>query len=118
MLYRITLPKNERKELNIFSIEQAKILFKAVENTDIEIPILLASWVGLRRSEICGLKWDCIDFENNIITIKNALVKADKGYILKSPKTISLTRKIKLPEFIINKLKSMHYCIMDKVILL
>ena len=30
---------------------------------------------GLRRSELLGLKWDSIDFENNVLTIKHTVVK-------------------------------------------
>lgn len=105
---KITLPKKEYTEMNILTVEQTKILFKAVENRDIEIPVLLAAWFGLRQSEITGLKWDCIDFQNGVINIKNALVRGTDGYVLKNTKTFSSTRKIKIPEFIINKIKNIN----------
>lgn len=35
-------------------------------------------FLGLRRSELLGLKWDSIDFENNTITIKHTVVKVNK----------------------------------------
>lgn len=34
-------------------------------------PIFSALFLGLRRGEVCGLKWDRIDRENNLITINN-----------------------------------------------
>jgi integrase len=59
-------------------------------------------------SEICGLKWDCIDFENNIITVKQARVKGlNNQYILKETKTYSSSRKLKTNDFIINKIKNL-----------
>ena len=104
---KVTLPPKERKESNILTVEEAKILFKAVENTEIEIPILLSACLGLRQSEITGLKWDCIDDDECIITIKNALVRGTENYVLKkSTKTFTSTRKIKVPEFIMQKLKN------------
>jgi integrase len=104
---RVTLPPKQRKEMNILTVEQSKILFKAIENTDIEIPVLLAACFGLRQSEITGLKWDCIDSDNNVITIKNALVRGQSEYVLKSTKTYASTRKIIVPEFIMEKIKNL-----------
>lgn len=31
---------------------------------------MVAAFYGLRRGEVCGLKWDAIDFERGAITIK------------------------------------------------
>lgn len=35
-------------------------------------------WTGMRTSEICGLRWCDIDFENNIISVNHNLVYYDK----------------------------------------
>ncbi len=40
----------------------------------IQVKIMLIISYGLRRSEVLGLKWDAVDFENNTITIKAVLV--------------------------------------------
>jgi integrase len=37
------------------------------------IPILLGAFYGLRRSEVVGLKWSAIDFENNSLVIKHTV---------------------------------------------
>lgn len=36
----------------------------------------MAAFYGLRRSEIAGLKWDAIDFENKKISIQHTVVTA------------------------------------------
>ena len=41
----------------------------------IHLVILLAAFYGLRRSEVLGLKWSAIDFENKTITIKHTIVE-------------------------------------------
>ncbi|MCL2212586.1 MAG: site-specific integrase [Oscillospiraceae bacterium] len=37
--------------------------------------VVLAIYYGLRRSEVLGLKWSTIDFENDTITISHTVVK-------------------------------------------
>lgn len=37
--------------------------------TRLEIPIYLASWFGMRRGEIAGLKWENVDFEHRTLTV-------------------------------------------------
>ena len=49
-------------------------LLSVVEDTKIKIPVLLASYYGLRRSEIIGLKWSAIDFTNKSININHVVV--------------------------------------------
>lgn len=40
------------------------------------MPVLLASFYGLRRSEVLGLKWDAIDFEANTMEVKRIVTQA------------------------------------------
>lgn len=57
-----------------------------------EIVILITAFYGLRRSEVLGLKWSAIDFENNTITIMNKVVKVlstDNDNISTKTKTIA-----------------------------
>lgn len=48
-------------------------LFEGAKGSKIELPIILASFYGLRRSEVLGLKWDAFDFVNNTISIQHTL---------------------------------------------
>ena len=36
---------------------------------------MIALFMGLRQGEVLGLAWDCIDWENNVITIKQQLLR-------------------------------------------
>ena len=51
-------------------------LFEAIQGSPVEIPILLAVWLGMRRSEIMGLCWDSIDFEHSKILIQRTISAA------------------------------------------
>lgn len=95
---RTTLPQKERHEAAIPSLDEVKTILQASRETDMEIPILLAVWLGLRASEIRGLTWDCI--KDDQIHIKQAIVQGENGAVLKGTKTYSGNRWIKLPEYI------------------
>lgn len=57
--------------------------------------ILLAFYAGLRRGEICGLRWNDIDFYKHLLTVRTAIGVSDsdglKSYA-KSPKNKSSNR--------------------------
>lgn len=85
-------------------------LFEAIQGAFAEIPILLAVWLGMRRSEIMGLCWDCVDFEKQKISIQRAYVKArNKGYTLrKFTKNESSRRVLDCPGYILAKLEALQ----------
>lgn len=65
------LPSRARSvEHSFYSPAQLRILFRAVEGTVLELAVKLAAYLGLRRSEITGLRWKCVDLENKVILIQ------------------------------------------------
>lgn len=73
----MSLPKAKRFEGKALSEAQVANLLKALEEQaePIRSVITLALVYGLRRSEICGLRWKDIDFENNVIHIRNTVTE-------------------------------------------
>ena len=55
---RTTLPQKRRYEISIPSDSDITAIIAEAEGTKNELPILLAIWLGLRMSEILGLKWE------------------------------------------------------------
>ena len=54
---------------------EAKLLLKAIEGDAIEPAVYLGLYLGLRRSEVVGLRWQDVDFENNVVHIRNTVVR-------------------------------------------
>ena len=74
----VQIPKRERINYHYYSAEQITKLLKAAR-TDVLYPVILVTSVyGLRRSEVLGLQWDSVDFDNNIITIAHTVTKVSE----------------------------------------
>lgn len=62
-----------------YSVEEIVQLLTVTQNEPAAVPIFLASFYGLRRSEALGLRWSAIDFENGWIHIDTTVVKEKIG---------------------------------------
>ena len=103
----VEVPKNKKYKNEIYNAEDMKKLLEKSRETSLELPIILASGLGLRISVILGLTWNNIDFNDFTITIDKITVR-DKGQvILKEPKTESSIRTISAPKEIILILKQL-----------
>jgi len=70
---RVELPKVEQYNAAFFDSEQIKNLLDKAKDCEIEHIIILCVYYGLRRSEVLGLKWDAVNFNNNTIRICNTV---------------------------------------------
>lgn len=101
-------PQKRTKEHAYLDATQIVELITACQGNIAEIPILLAVWLGLRRSEIMGLQWESIDFCEKKLKIEHALVPNENGeYVEKSElKNASSRRVLSCPDYILTKLES------------
>lgn len=74
-------PSKTRSETHYYTAEQLNTLAKAAKGSYIETPVILAMVLGLRRSEIVGITWDNVDFENRLIHIKQSVVAGDSSIL-------------------------------------
>lgn len=63
------------KEKTALSEEQVQTLLQAVKNTRPEPFVMLGLYTGMRREEILGLQWDCVELDGKTphIIVKRAL---------------------------------------------
>ena len=69
------LPKYERKEIKPLSGNQITALLGAAKGESIYPLLWTAIFTGMREAELCGLAWDCVDFDAGTITVKRQLQK-------------------------------------------
>ncbi len=106
----IELPTAAKYEGKAYSIEQVAQLLKAIEQEGepIRAAITLGLGYGLRRSEICGLRWKDIDFERNTMHICNTVVE-NAGHLWEkeATKTAKSNRTLDLGTFFVQYLKDL-----------
>ncbi|GAA5418040.1 tyrosine recombinase XerC [Paraliobacillus ryukyuensis] len=79
----IKKPKVDYKEIEVYTIEEASELIKALE-TEVNVPhwqiiVKLAITTGMRRSELFGLEFKHIDFDKGIVHVRQALTYTKYG---------------------------------------
>lgn len=62
-----------------YTAEEMRTLFAALQGHYMEVPIKLAAYYGLRRSEVLGLRWQAIDFEQETISVEHILYARQRG---------------------------------------
>lgn len=80
----IDRPKKEKYQPEFYNKQELQQLFEDIKEDPLELVINIAAYYGLRRSEILGLKWSAIDFENKIIKINHKVVEVDNKLIAKN----------------------------------
>lgn len=58
-----------------YTVQEVATLLQVTANEPIAVPIFLAAFYGLRRSEALGLRWSAINFQQNTLTIKTTVVR-------------------------------------------
>ena len=97
----VKMPKKGEPKVTHLTQEQMDDVLSAVyldyqPEDAMYVGILLAFYAGLRRGEICGLRWNDIDFYKKTITVRTAIGVGEgnrmKGGYAKSPKNKSSNR--------------------------
>lgn len=100
---RVKKLKVQQKEMEFLTKEEIKKVLEVAETEYPDFyPILITTiYSGMRRGEVLGLTWDCINFDKSIIKVRKSLYKGT----LSTPKTDCSIRDIQVPSKLIQVLK-------------
>lgn len=76
---KVEKPKTADYSGEHYNADEIAKLLKVSEGDPLELPIYLAVFYGLRRSEILGLRWSAVDFSKNIFTINYTVTEVSLG---------------------------------------
>ena len=97
----VRLPQRKKVEPRKIEDEEIGAIMAAVRGTDIELPVLMGLWLGMRMSEIRGARFE--DIRKGRLHICRAVVTdADGKPAVKPPKTFSGDRWVDLPPEILS----------------
>lgn len=99
-------PKAEKFKGEFLNRKQVNELLLLFKGNVVELPVLLCSVYGLRRSEVLGLKWHNVDFESKSITIAETLQQGTHRDYTDTPKTDSSYRTLPMTNEVYNSLKT------------
>lgn len=92
------LDDEEIEEKRILSDEEIEILLNTKKGCSLQNFLILGLGTGLRMGEMLGLTWDCVDFDNGIIKVRQTLAylpnNGEAIYEFHRPKTKAGKRDI------------------------
>ena len=90
---KVDLPKIEEYKPKFYTSDEVKILLNEVIGTKLEIPVMIDCFYGFRRSEVIGLKWSAVDFENDTITINHTITQSNGKLIIRDKTKIKSSKR-------------------------
>ena len=100
---RVALPKIQPKDIRIFYLEEIPKFLEAIADVDLneKCAYELALFLGLRRSEILGLRESDVDIVKGLVYVHNTRHRVDGKDIEADTKTKRSTRVLALPDILI-----------------
>lgn len=114
---QIKIPADYKTKQVLSKKDRDKIIkYAQKEMNALSIAMLLALYGGLRLGEICALKWEHIDLDNQVLQVEGTVSrlkckeKQNKKteLVIQTPKSHSSYREVPLPCFLIEYLKRYH----------
>lgn len=82
--------KQKKPDIHPFTLEEVNLLLRTVR-PDFRNYLAVRFWTGLRTGEANGLCWDRIDFNNNVIMVRDTLIR---GQLQSDTKTYDSARDV------------------------
>lgn len=93
-----TPPKCYSKDVNYLDREERMrmlaLALSATNDSNIALAIVIALNTGLRREEVCGLRWS--DYDGSSLHVRRAIGEGEDGPYVKDPKTRESKRSVPL----------------------
>lgn len=108
---RVKPPKAPRLEAKFLDELQTTHLLECLQKEPIKYQTMIKLFIysGMRRGELCGLEWDDINWEKNMIKIcRSSQYISGKGIFIKDTKTETSDRSLKLPTEVFIMLKALR----------
>ena len=92
-------PRAERSEMRILTERELDVFMAAIRRDEVWYDFFYTEiTTGLRRGEICGLRWDDFDEQNGVLHVRRTLHMEDGRLVTGATKTGSGTRDILLAD--------------------
>lgn len=93
---RAVPPSSVPGQAKYYTPQQLAHLLNVVRGHPLELPVNLACYLGLRRSEILGLRWRDVDLQSGRITVRQVRTSMGHEVVEKAPKTRDSCRTLSI----------------------
>lgn len=101
------LPPKKSGEMQVLTHEEMqRFLIQAKENDFYELALLELA-TGMRRGEICALKWDNLNMRTGALRIERQVIRVAGALHVSEPKTKNSSRTVILPPAVVAVLKEL-----------
>ena len=105
------VPKKKKRDLYVPTREDVEALLRVCRSDsfyrELELPIMLGAFCGLRRGEIAALRYEDVDLKSKTVNISKALVLTpDLREEEKAPKSYAGYRSLALPPQVVDVIKA------------
>ena len=94
-LVRLSTPA--RAKTSALSATEGRTLLRATRDDRLSAALVLLLLLGLRRSELLGLRWEDVDLDRGVLHVRQGLHRLDGELRFLEPKTARSRRSIPLP---------------------
>jgi integrase len=99
-------PKVTAKEAAVLRAEDVPVVLDVLRSTALYTIAVVALGTGMRRGELCALRWDAVDLKGGTLDVRQSLEQTRRGGLrFKEPKTKHGRRRISLPPSVITCLQ-------------
>ena len=100
---KIKLQMPQKSKITTWNEDEIKAFLNVTKDTYIYFSVFLALNSGMRNGELCGLRWEDVDFEDGCIHVRNQIVitkeyKSKKMIVVKEYGNLTLTSTLKTPQ--------------------
>jgi integrase len=92
----VTPPRPVPKEMVALSADETSRLLAAARGDRLEALYILAVNTGLRQGELLALRWQDVDTENAVVSVRRTLTRSGGRVVFGDPKTKKSRRSIRL----------------------
>ena len=86
IMLEIPRPKKEKYISEVFNLKEINIFLNHIKGHKFELEMNLALFYGFRRSELLGLRFSVIDFDNNTILVNTKITSSEKENLVPKQK--------------------------------
>ena len=99
-------PRVPRPQLSVWTVDQLRDFLTVASSHRLSAAFVLLATTGMRRSEVLGLRWSDIDFDDRSVSIVRTLTVVAGRPVVTAPRTTASRRLVYLDSSTVDALRS------------